>query len=231
MLKEVNDLRAVQDIGSAILIKRASGKYSLFLPCTNIPATGSAPDQVETTVTTSKTKTYTEGRKDNPQKELTFYAHRDNFMKLKEIVNEVHDFIQINPDMTAWAYTGKVSFYQDETTVNNNIQAKATITVLSAEDTPRDDVSDLIEDIVTFPNAIPAEVKLSTSGERELNISTDPSDATITAESLTESVATATVAGNKLTINAVSAGTSIIKVKGTKTGCADNFTTILVTVA
>ena len=124
---------AISDIGTGLYVKGDGEKYTKLISITSAPATGSAPDQVETTVTTSKTKTYTEGRKDNPQKELTFYAHRDNFMKLKEIVNEVHDFIQINPDMTAWAYTGKVSFYQDETTVNNNIQAKATITVLSAE--------------------------------------------------------------------------------------------------
>lgn len=230
MIKQVDDLRGMQDIGSAVLIKGASGKYSLFLPLTNIPATGSAPDQVESTVTTSRSKVYIEGRKDNPQKELTFFAHRDNYMKLKEVYGKVHDFLQVNPDMTAWAYTGKVSFYQDETSVNNNVTGKAVITVLSAEETPRDDVSDIIEDIVTFPNAIPSEVRIKKGETKKISIGTDPSDATLTAESKTEAVATATVSDKDLTITAVAAGSSIVKLTGSKDDCADNFTTILVVV-
>ena len=55
LVKNIDDTRAMTDIGSAIFVKRAGeSKYSLWLAVTNIPATGSAPDQVETTVTTSR---------------------------------------------------------------------------------------------------------------------------------------------------------------------------------
>ena len=57
----------------------SNGKYHFALPVTNMPATGSAPDQQEKTVTTDQKKTYIASRQDNPQKEFTFYAHRDNF--------------------------------------------------------------------------------------------------------------------------------------------------------
>lgn len=233
MIKNIEDVRAQYDTGSALLIKRAaSGKYSLFLPLTNIPATGSNPDQVEVTVTTARTKTYIEGRKDNPQKELTFYAHRDNFMKIKdEQALGIRDFLQINPDGTAWAYKGKIAYYQDETSVNNTITAKATITVISAEEDVRNMVDDLVEDIVTFTSTVPGEVSLAAAGTKEITVETDPSTATIAVASDATSVATVAVAANKVTITGVAAGYAIVKITGTVTGSASNYTTVKVKVS
>ena len=56
--------RAYTDIGTAIFDKKANGKFSLFIPVTNLPATGAAPDQQEKTVTTDVVKTYIQGRQD-----------------------------------------------------------------------------------------------------------------------------------------------------------------------
>ena len=165
IVKAIDDTRAMTYIGAAIFVKRAGQtKYSLWLPVTNIPATGSAPEQVETTVTTSRKKTYTYGRQDTPQKECTFMAHRNNFKVLKGDFNKQLDFLQVNPDGTGWKFQGAVSFYQDEVSVGNNLTGKAVITVSSSDELPVDDVSDIIQDTAIFTSAVPSDIELTGTG-------------------------------------------------------------------
>ena len=231
LIKNIDDTRAMTDIGSAIFVKRAGqSKYSLWLPVTNIPATGSAPETVETTVTTSRKKTYTFGRQDNPQKECTFMAHRNNFKTLEADYNKQLDFLQVNPDGTGWAFTGFVSFYQDEISTGSNLTGKAIITVSSSEELPRDNVSDIIQETVTFVSAVDADVTIEGTGTYKINVVTDPADATLTAESLTSTVATATANDKEVTITGVKAGSCLVKLTATKADCADGVTYILVNV-
>lgn len=231
IVKEINDTRAMTDIGAAIFVKRGGAtKYSLWLATTNIPATGSAPEQVETTVNTSRKKTYTYGRQDTPQKECTFMAHRDNFEILKGDYNKQLDFLQINPDGTGWKFSGFVSFYQDEISVGSNLTGKAVITVSSSEELPTINVADIIEETVTFISSVPADVEIKGTAEETINIVNDPADATLTAESDTAGVATVTVTGNSIKITGVKSGSAIVKVTAKKTDCADGVTHILVRV-
>lgn len=230
--KNIDD-RAMTDIGARMMIKGTNGKYSLFVPVTNIPATGSAPEQVEKTVTTSKKKSYMEGRQDSPQKECTFYAHRDNFLKLEAVKNVEKDFLQVNPDGTGFKFSGFVSYYQDEVSVGNNITGKYVITVTKSEAGAIANVMDLVEDTCIFESSVPNMVTVGHSTDDKtfsFGVVTDPSGATLTAESDTASVCTVTASSGTVTITGVAAGTAIVKLKVTKTGCADNFTTILVTV-
>ena len=231
IVKNIDDTRAMTDIGSAIFVKRGGAtKYSLWLATTNIPATGSAPEQVETTVNTSRTKTYTYGRQDTPQKECTFMAHRDNFEILKGDYNKQLDFLQINPDGTGWKFSGFVSFFQDEISVGSNLTGKAVITVSSREDLPTNNVVDIIEETVTFVSSVPADVEIEGTGTTTINIVNDPADATITAESDTEGVATVQVEDKTVTITGVAAGSAIVKLTAKKDNCADGVTHILVRV-
>ena len=232
IVKNIDDLRAMTDIGAAIFVKRGGAtKYSLWLATTNIPATGSAPEQVETTVNTSRKKTYTYGRQDNPQKECTFMAHRNNFEILKGDYNKQLDFLQVNPDGTGWKFTGFVSFYQDEVSVGSNLTGQAVITVSTSEELPVNNVCDVIEETVTFVSAVPAMVEIKGTTKTEtINVVTDPADATITVESDTESVATVQATGNSITITSVAAGTALIKATAKKDDCADGVTYILVKV-
>jgi hypothetical protein len=231
IVKEINDTRAMTDIGAAIFVKRGGAtKYSLWLATTNIPATGSAPEQVETTVNTSRKKTYTYGRQDTPQKECTFMAHRDNFEILKKDYNKQLDFLQVNPDGTGWKFSGFVSFYQDEVSVGSNLTGKAVITVSSSEELPTINVADIIEETVTFISSVPADVEIKGTGTQTINIVNDPADATLTAASDTEGVATVTATGNAITITGVKPGSAIVKVTAKKAECADGVTHILVRV-
>lgn len=75
MIKDIPDNRAISDIASALFVKRGGEtKYHLWLPLTNIPATGSAPETIDTTVTTSRVKTATAGRKDPRTKRMYIYG-------------------------------------------------------------------------------------------------------------------------------------------------------------
>lgn len=222
--------RAYTDIGAAVFDKKANGKFSLFIPVTNIPATGSAPDQQEKTVTTDVVKTYIQGRQDTPQKEFTFYAHRDNFNILKDAYNKEKEFLQINPDGTGWKFNGFVSFYQDEVSVGNNIEGKYVVTITDREDLPLNDVRDIIEDTAIISSIVPDTIEITGTGKEEFNVVTMPTDATITAASNADSVATVAVADKKVTVTGVTKGYAIVTLTTTSEGYATQNKTILVEV-
>lgn len=231
VVKEVVDNRAISDIGAALFIKRGGEtKYHLWLPLTNIPATGSASETIDTTVTTARTKTATAGRSDPGQKECTYMAHRDNFMILKNDNRKVLDFLQVNPDGTGHKFQGKVTSYQDEVSVGSNLTGKAVITVTQSDEEPIMNVMDLIQETVTFVSAIPAIVKLKAQGTAAITVDTDPSDATVTGASDTEAVATVEIKSGVATITGVAAGSAIVKLTAKKDDCAEAATHILVIV-
>lgn len=231
IVKNIVDNRAISDIGAALFVKRGGeSKYHLWMPLTNIPATGSTNETIDTTVTTARMSTSIAGRQNPGQKECTFMAHRDNFMILREDNRKTLDFLQVNPDGTGHKFQGMVTSYQDEVTVGGNLTGKAVITVTKAEELPVSNVLDIIQDTVTFESAVPAVVYISGTGSESINLETDPAEATVTAESDTEGVATAVVTANALKITGVKSGSAIVKVTAKQTDCADGITYILVKV-
>ena len=230
LIKNIDDQRATTDMGSALFVQKSNGKFSLMLPVTDLPATGSAPDQQEVTTTTSRRKVYTPARQDTPQKEFTFFPHRDNYIILEKYINKSASFLQIKEDGTAWAFKGKVTYYDDAISTNSVSTAKLVVTVSSASETPILNVYDMIEDTVTITSAIDSVVEVKASEKAEFAVECDPADATLSAKSDTEAVATATVAEGVVTITGVEAGSAIITIDAKKEGNADGFTTILVIV-
>lgn len=231
-VKKIDDTRAVSDIGSALFVKRGGEtKYHFWMALTNIPATGSENETIDTTVTTSRTNTSIPGRSNPGQKVCTFMSHRDNWEILKADFRKNLDFLQINPDGIGFKFQGKVTGYQDEVSVGSNLTGKAVITVTSSEELPINNVADIIQDTVVFTSAIDSVVKLKAEETYKINVETNPADATITAENDTEGVATAEYKDNVLTITAVAAGSALIKLTGKKEGeCATGVTHILVVV-
>ena len=228
MNKSITD-RAYTDVGTALFYKGANGKYKFALCVTNMPATGSAPEQQEKTVTTDRKKTYVPARQDNPQKEYGVFAHRDNFRIMKKLAQMgTVDFLQLNPDFTGNRFSGSVAMYQDEVSVGNNATAKMVVTVSDSDEFPLDNVADLIEDTVVFDGAVPEEVRVVGVGTNEFTVSTLPADATLAAVSETTGVATVKVSGKKVTVTGVTAGTAIIELTASKEGYSDMKRTVLV---
>lgn len=212
--------------GSCLMSKKANGKYSLFMPVTNLGELGSAPEQIEKTVIGNMAKSYIQGRKDSPQQSLTVYMHRDNLRLIESYKGKTIDFLRVFPDFSAVKYSGLIDKTIGDTGLDSAEQGTVTITITIPEEVV-DDCYDLIEDTAVFTNDIPMVVKISGTGSEVLNITTNPADATITTTSETSSVATSNYASGKVTITGVKKGSAVITITASKTDYASFTRTVL----
>lgn len=229
MLNSIEDRALSEHRGSGIFTKKANGKYSLFLPVTGTGENGSAPAQLDKTVIGNPQSTSVEGRTENPQKTLPFYAHRDNIAILEEAKGKPQEFLRVLPDFTAMKYSGTVNYRLTNTDVGGLEQGEMTITPTS-KDEYVENCYELLEDTALIVNSIPETVTVEGTGTYEINVTTNPSEATIEVKSDTEGVATATADGKKVTITGVAEGSAIVKIT-TKATDYQSFTrTVLVIV-
>lgn len=225
----VEDRALSEHRGSALLMKKANGKYSILLPVEGTGENGSTPAQLDKTAVGNPQATSVEGRTENPQKTLPFFLHRDNIKILEDIKGETHDFLRLLPDFTGFKYSGQVSYMANNTDVGSLEQGQITITPTSSDEYV-ENCFDLVEDTVVFTSSIDEVVTISGTGKKEIMLSTNPSDATLTAESDTVGTATASVSDKKLTITGVANGSAIVTVKAEKSGYASFVRTVLVIV-
>ena len=234
MFNSIEDRALSEHEGSGIYSKKSNGKYSLFLPVTGTGENGATPAQLDKTAVGNKQATSVEGRQENPQKTLPFFAHRDNINVLESVKGQVIDFMRVLPDMTAFKYSGKVSYKLNNTDVGALEQGEMTITPETSDEYV-ENCFDLIEDTVVYTSAIDDKVKIGHTGAdatKTIALATNPSDATITATSDTTGVATVayTTSTNSITITGVASGSAVIKLVASKSGYASFTRTILVVV-
>lgn len=228
-MNSIEDRALSEHRGSGIFSKKSNGKYSLFLPVTGTGENGSAPAQLDKTVIGNPQATSVEGRTENPQKTLPFYAHRDNIAVLESVKGQALEFLRVLPDFTAMKYSGTVNYRLTNTDVGGLEQGEVTITPTS-KDEYVENCYDLLEDTALITNSIPEVITIQGTGTYEINVSTNPSDATITAESDTTGVATASASDKKVTITGVKAGSAIVSIKTTASAHQSFTRTILVVV-
>lgn len=229
MFNSIEDRALSEHRGSALLMKKANGKYSILLPVEGTGENGSTPAQLDKTAIGNAQATSVEGRTENPQKTIPFYTHRDNLRVLEGIKGETHEFLRLLPDFTGFKYSGTVSYMANNTDVGALEQGQITITPTS-KDEYVENCYDLVEDTVVFTSSIDEVVYLEGTGTKIINVSTNPADATVTANSETTGVATATADGNAITIKGVTAGSAIVEITATKDGYASFKRTVLVIV-
>lgn len=230
MFNSIEDRALSEHRGSALLMKKENGKYSILLPVTGTGENGSAPAQLDKTAIGNRQATSVEGRTENPQKTIPFFTHRDNINILEGIKNETHDFLRLLPDFTGFKFSGKVSYMANNTDVGSLEQGQITITPETSDEYV-ENCYDLVEDTVVFTSAIDEVVTITGTGTKELALTTNPADATISASSETPATATATIAQNKLTITGVANGSTIVTLTATKAGYASFKRSILVIVS
>lgn len=231
MFNSIEDRALSEHRGSALLMKKSNGKYSILLPVTGTGENGSTPAQLDKTAIGNPQATSVEGRRENPQKTIPFFAHRDNINILEDIKGETHDFIRLLPDFTGVKFSGTVTYMLQNTDVGALEQGQITITPNSSDEYI-DNCFDLVEDTVVFTSSIDEVVTIDGTGTSTISLSTNPADATITAQSDTTGVATVsyTSSTNSVTITGVASGSAIITLTATKTGYASFKRTILVIV-
>lgn len=229
MFNSIEDRALSEHRGSALLMKKENGKYSILLPVEGTGENGSTPAQLDKTAIGNAQATSVEGRTENPQKTIPFYTHRDNINILENIAGENHDFLRLLPDFTGFKYSGSVSYMANNTDVGSLEQGQLTITP-TTKDEYVENCFDLVEDTVVFTSSIDEVVTIVGTGTKVINVTTNPSDATISATSDTEGTATVSVSEKAVTITGVKAGSAIITITATKTGYASFKRTVLVIV-
>ena len=203
-------------------------KFSLLLPVSEMPETRTAPDQVDKTVLSDGGYTYAEGLQGSDTKQYTFNYHRDNVRALKKVKGKELTFLERNPDNTGERYKGTLTYSRNSLAVNGIVQGTIYITVSSADEDAIDDVRDLVKPtaIITTPLN---DVVVDKEGTYEVQLETSP-DATVTATSSSASIATASIASNKLTITGVAKGFAMVELTVSATGEATSYRTIAVEV-
>lgn len=229
MFNSIEDRALSEHRGSALLMKKENGKYSILLPVEGTGENGSTPAQLDKTAIGNAQATSVEGRTENPQKTIPFYTHRDNINILENIAGENHDFLRLLPDFTGFKYSGSVSYMANNTDAGSLEQGQLTITP-TTKDEYVENCFDLVEDTVVFTSSIDEVVTVVGTGTKVINVTTNPSDATISATSDTEGTATASVSEKAVTITGVKAGSAIITITATKAGYASFKRTVLVIV-
>lgn len=229
MFNSIEDRALSEHRGSALLMKKENGKYSILLPVEGTGENGSTPAQLDKTAIGNAQATSVEGRTENPQKTIPFYTHRDNINILENIAGENHDFLRLLPDFTGFKYSGSVSYMANNTDVGSLEQGQLTITP-TTKDEYVENCFDLVEDTVVFTSSIDEVVTIVGTGTKVINVTTNPSDAIISATSDTEGTATASVSEKAVTITGVKAGSAIITITATKAGYASFNRTVLVIV-
>lgn len=230
-LTSIEDRALSEHRGSALLMKKANGKYSILLPVEGTGENGSTPAQLDKTAIGNPQATSVEGRTENPQKTIPFFLHRDNINILESVRGETHDFLRLLPDFTGFKYSGQISYMANNTDVGSLEQGQITITPTSSDEYV-ENCYDLVEDTAIFTSAIDEVVTIEGTDSVVMPLSTQPSDATITASSESTATATATYdsTSKNLTITGVASGTSLVTLTATKTGYASFVRTILVIV-
>lgn len=203
-------------------------KFSLLLPVSEMPETRTAPDQVDKTVLSDGGYTYAEGLQGSDTKQYTFNYHRDNVRALKKVKGKELTFLERNPDNTGERYKGTLTYSRNSLAVNGIVQGTIYITVSSADEDAIDDVRDLVKPtaIITTPLN---DVVVGKEGTYEVQLETSP-NATVTATSSSASIATASIAANKLTITGVAKGFAMVELAVSATGEATSYRTIAVEV-
>ena len=232
--QSVEDRALSEHRGSALLMKKANGKYSILLPVEGTGENGSTPAQLDKTAIGNLQATSVEGRQENPQKTIPFFLHRDNLKILEGISGETHDFLRLLPDFTGFKFSGQVSYMANNTDVGSLEQGQITITPTS-KDEYVENCYDLVEDTVVFTSSIDEMVTLGATGDntsKTIALATNPAGASISASSDATGVATATYTAstNSVTINAVASGSAIITLTASASGYASFKRSILVVV-
>ena len=225
----IEDRALSEHRGSALLMKKDNGKYSILIPVEGTGENGSTPAQLDKTAIGNRQSTSVEGRIENPQKTMPFFLHRDNLAILEAIKGETHEFLRLLPDFTGFKFSGSINYMANNTDVGSLEQGQITITPTTSDEYV-ENCYDLVEDTVVITNSIDEVVTLVGTESKVINVTTNPAGATLNAESEATGVATATKGEGQVTIAGVAEGSSIVTIEATKDGYASFKRSILVIV-
>ena len=234
LFDKVDDTRGQTGIGTQLNIwDEELGKYRLFMPLETVPSVVGSTDTVEIDLLTSSMKSKIEGKSSVEDKDVEFLWHRDNLRLLRSIAGEQHKFLVSYPDFTGWGFTGQIKYRPNDAS-SDKLTGTFTLIASQVDDCETEDVRDLMARTCVIDSVVPSSIDLDVTKDSEngksMTLSSPISGATFTATSTSATVATATVASNKLTIKPIAKGYCIVEVTSSASGYAGWTTTIAVEV-
>ena len=213
-------------LGTALCVMLPTeSKYHILSAVESLPAVFGSPNTIEYSTTTNMTITNVPGKNSTENIEVNIPYNLDNISLCNKIkgVKCKYAYIDLD-DFSGQEFMAEARYHMGEVGTDSIKTIVLTLTVSSAEEDITPDLYDLYEDTVTFEDNIPSVIRLGVGKKYSLPIVCEPSSATLTATSGSESVATFTKAtsGSNYEITGVAQGSCIVKIVATATDYADN---------
>lgn len=222
--KEFKEQSLSSGLGTALCVMRPSEtKYHIVTAVPSLPAYAGEPNTIEYSTTTNKAISYIPGKNTTNNVEINMPYNLDNIALCKSLKGEVCKWAYIDLDnFSGGEFVGRATYRLADIEVDGVKELILTIVVQSWEEDITEDLFDLYQDTVTFNDNIPDVVHIQGTAKETIGVSTDPSSATITAESSSSAVATASYTSGSLAITGVKAGSCVVTLKATSTSEAPN---------
>lgn len=222
--KEFKENSLSSGLGTAFCVMRpGETKYHIVTAVPSLPSYAGEPNTIEYSTTTNKAISYIPGKNTTNNVEINMPYNLDNIALCKSLKGEVCKWAYIDLDnFSGGEFVGRASYRISDIEVDGVKELILTVVVQSWEEDITEDLYDLYQDTITFNDNLPSVVRISGTESKAVSVSTDPSTATVTAESSATSVATATYNDGSLTITGVRAGSCVITLNATSTSEAPN---------
>lgn len=233
-LQKFEDKRPVSGYGGALCFidpkVDTDEKYHILIPLESLPSISGSVDSFEYDLLNSPSKGKVQGKPSLDDTDLEFLWHRDNVKRLEALQGRSIDFLIVYPDFTGRKFTGTIKVRPNE--VSNDV-AKGTISItpiVASEETILD-CRKLLKDTVAITSNIADSITLTSNGNQDVAVATDPDKATVTVVSDAPDVASVNAFSNgKFTVTAVKAGYCMVTITASMAGMASWETTIAVEV-
>lgn len=224
------ELKAKVGKGSGLYYMDDDSKYRLMIPAIEVPVPSKTVNSIEIKVACASTVTKLESTTTIDEAEAPFYVHRDVLRILEKLKGKTLHLLAKTGEQLGFKFDGTVSYTTDNIVQDDAMQGTIKI-IPNTEPEYVDDVYPLCKPTARFISAVPGNIELeNTKGSESLAISVYPTDATVTAKSNKDSVATVTYSSGVAKITGVAEGSAIIDINVAKEGYADWTTSVHVIV-
>lgn len=217
--------------GSGIyLLDDEDGKYMLLIPTIEVAVPGETTNSTDVRVANSNIVTKLETTKTLEEVEVPVYMHRDTHRRLEKFEGKVLHLLVKTGEEEGYKFDGTLASTNDSFKSDDAMQGKIKLIPMT-KPVRIDDVYPLCKPTVKFLTAVTPKVVLDkTTGTEKIAVSLYPEQATITALSDADGVATVAVSNGTATITGVAAGSTVVTLTAEAEGYAPWETTVHVVV-
>lgn len=230
--KEFKEHGLESGFGTILAYKLSNeNKYHIVCALTTIPSISGSKNTIGYSTTSNNSVTKVPGKKTINDVEITFPYNADTVTIMNKLADQDIQYAIINLENgLGWKFVANASYRMNDISPDNVNEGTLQLVISSVEDAASDNMLDVYMDTVTFGDGIPNRVSLVGAGTKVINVVTDPTDATLTVESDSDSVCTIANADGVVTITAVAQGSTYVYIKAVKAGIAGNERKIYVVV-